>query len=569
MFTRQKSQSPPPMATKIGKVNQVRFKAYDQSQVIQVPIDVSSLIPSGHLVRIVDKAVEGLDMSVLEHYYCGGGCSAFHPKMLIKVWIYGYCERVYTSRRLCKAMRENVNFIWLSGNQHPCFKTLSEFRGERMQAMIDLVFKQVLLLFVESGYIDIGDLYVDGSKWEANANRYKRVWRANTERYKLSVLERIELLLEEIKALQREEDSEHGPGDLRELGKGDEVAVVLDSAAVNQHLVALQELVELEGAKQRAANRSKIKGLTRLGSKLAKEQENLVKYEQQEAVLGKRNSYSQTDTDATMLRMKDERLLPAYNVQHTTSNQYIVNYTIAQNGSDSPTLPPHLDKMEARFEGVDKPKETSLGADAGYGSEENYADLEGRGIEAYVKYPLWYQEVSAELVKKKFKRENWPYDTASDSYTCPNNRTLAFKEEAKRTSENGYEKTVRIYECKNCENCPFAAECKKNEDKNRTVMHSEKGEAYKARAKGLLDTARGQEVRSNRSIEVESSFGDIKYNMKHDRFILRGSNKVYVEYGLLSIGHNLRKVYCKESGIWAAYYAQRASKKGEKTLKRA
>jgi len=267
--------------------------------------------------------------------------------------------------------------------------------------------------------------------------------------------------------------------------------------------------------------------------------------------------------------MKDDRLLPAYNVQQTTTRQYVVNYTIAQNGSDSPTLPGHLDKMEVRFEGLAKPKRTSVGADAGYGSEENYADLERRGIEAYVKYPLWYQEVSGELSKKTFRRENWVYDATSDTYTCPEGRTLVFKGEEKRTSENGYEKTVRIYECQSCENCPFAAECKKSESQNRTVMHSEKGESYKAKAKKLLETDRGREVRSNRSVEVESTFGDIKYNMKHDRFILRGTNKVYVEYGLLSIGHNLRKVYCKESGIWAAYYAQRASKKGEKALKRA
>lgn len=557
------------MDAKVPKVKVLKFKKYDQEQVLQVPINVSSLIPSGHLVRIVNKVVDEIDMSVLAGYYVGGGSSPYHPKMLIKVWIYGYCDRVYTSRRLAKAMRENIHFMWLSGNQQPCFKTLSEFRGERMGGMIDVIFKQVLLLLVESGHVDLGDLYVDGSKWEANANRHKRVWRANTERYKGAVMERIASLLEGIKTLQREEDRAHGQGDLPELGKGEALQVVLDSVAVGQHLVALHDLVAKEGAKQGGGNKPKARELARLGNKLAKERENLIKYEEQEAVLGERNSYSQTDPDATMLRMKDERLLPAYNVQHTTSKQYIVNYTIAQNGSDSPTLPGHLDKMDARFEGLDKPGGTSLGADAGYGSEENYADLEGRGIEAYVKYPLWYRETSGELAKKPFRRENWVYDAQSDTYTCPQGRTLAFREEAKRTSENGYEKTVRLYECQSCENCPFAAQCKKSGTQNRTVMHSEKGEAYKAKAKELLETERGREVRGNRSIEVESTFGDIKYNMKHQRFILRGSHKVYVEYGLLSIGHNLRKVYCKESGVWEAYYAQRASKKGKNALKRA
>ncbi len=557
------------MSAKVSQVKHPKFKKYDQDQVLQVPINVSSLIPCGHLARIVNEVVEDIDMSVLEQYYSGGGSSSYHPKMLIKVWIYGYCDRVYTSRRMAKAIRENVNYIWLSGNQQPCFKTLSDFRSVRMQSMIDVIFKQVLLLLVEAGYIDLGDLYVDGSKWEANANRHKRVWRANTERYKAAVLARIESLLEEIKVLQQEEDMAHGSGDLRELGQGEEIKVVLNGQKVGEHLTALHDLVAKEGAKQQAAKQSKVKELTKLSRQLAKEQESLIKYEQQEAVLGDRNSYSKTDPDATMLQAKDGRLLPAYNVQHTTSHQYILNYTIAQNGSDSPTLPDHLDKMEARFEGLDKPQHTSLCADAGYGSEENYADLERRDIAAYVKYPLWYQEISGELAKKRFRRENWPYDAQRDTYTCPNERTLVFKAEEKRISQNGYEKTVRIYECQSCENCPFASECKKSETQKRTVMHSPKGEAYKAKAKALLDTEQGLELRSNRSIEVESTFGDIKYNMGHDRFLLRGIPKVYVEYGLLAIGHNLRKVYCKESGTWAAHYARRASKKGEKALKRA
>lgn len=547
------------MASKV-----VRFKEYNQDQVLQVPINVSSMIPVGHLVRIVNEVVEGIDLSFLERYYQGGGSSSYHPKMLIKVWLYGYCDGVYTSRRLAKALRENIHFMWLSGNQQPCFKTLSDFRSVRMESMIDVIFKQVLLVLVEWGYIDLGDLYVDGSKWAANANRYKRVWRKNTERYKAAVLERISALLGDIRALQLEEDLAYGRGDLRELGSGDPVTVVLDSEGVKGHLVSLHKLVEQEAARQQGTNKARVRQLASLGDKLEKEREKLIKYEHQESVLGERNSYAQTDPDATMLLLKDERLLPAYNVQHTTSQQYIVNYTIAHNGSDSPTLPAHLDKMEARFEGLVRPEETSLGADAGYGSEENYADLEGRDIKAYVKYPLWYQEESGELAKKRFRRENWPYDAQSDTYTCPNGRTLDFKQEERRTSENGYKKTVRIYECQNCENCPFSDECKKSEAQKRTVMHSEKGEAYKAKAKALLDSERGKEVRGNRPIEVESAFGDIKYNMKHDRFVLRGKEKVYVEYGLLAIGHNLRKVYCQKSGIWAPYYAQRAAKKGKK-----
>jgi transposase len=102
---------------------------------------------------------------------------------------------------------------------------------------------------------------------------------------------------------------------------------------------------------------------------------------------------------------------------------------------------------------------------------------------------------------------------------------------------------------------------KKNEDKNRRVQCSPRYEDYKAKAKELLQSEKGLEMRSARSIEVESGFGDLKYNMQHRRFILRERKKVYIEFGLLALGHNFRKVYCEKSGIWAAYYAQRASKR--------
>jgi transposase len=552
------------MAAKVEKVTQIIFKKYDQKQVLQVPIQLEGLIPKNHLSRIVDELVESIEIKELEKYYKGGGRRSYHPKMLLKVWLYGYCERIYTSRKLAKALRENVVFIWLSGNQQPCFKTLSEFRGLKMQGMLDITFKALLSLLLELDYISLEDLYVDGSKWEANGNRHKVVWSKNTERYRARVEERIDLLLQEIKTLQEREDACYGSKDLSEVGEGVDLKVSLTSESVQGHLVRLQELVSKESDKGRA------QVLDRLGRKLASECDKLEKYEQQERIAQGRKSYNRTDSDATMLRMKDERLLPAYNVQHTTDHQYVVNWTISQNASDSVTLPPHLSKMEQRMEGIVKHKPKSYTADAGYGSEENYAALEGREIEAFVKYPLWYQEVSGELKKKKFRRENWPYDPDKKCYTCPHGRQLHYKETVSKLSENGYLKQIEMFECESCAGCPFALECKKNEDdtKNRTVQHSPKLEAYKETARKRLDSEIGRKHRSARSVEVESVFGDLKYNQGHSRFLLRGIEKAYVEYGLIAAAHNIRKVYCEQSGIWKEYYAQRASRKKKKAPKR-
>lgn len=543
------------METKVVTGRKIVFKAYDQNQFVRVPIQIEEFIGAGHLVRIIDGIVERFNMADLEVYYPGGGSSAYHPKMMIKVWLYGYCVGIYTTRPLARAVREQLPFIWLAGGQQPNFKTLSEFRGNRLQGMIDVIFKQVLLLLVQEGYIDLSDIYVDGSKWEANANRHKVVWAKNTARYKAAVLERIEQLLARAAQLQEEEDLHYGNRDLELQGEDKDVQVVLSSEQIRESLANLNTLIAAT-TKQKVRQRE----LKKLRTGLANEQEKLERYELQERLLNGRGSFSKTDVDATVMQMKDDRLLPGYNIQHSTNNQFIVNYTVEQNASDSVTLGGHVDKMEERFEGLAVVEQQNLCGDAGYGSEENYADLERRKSNAYIKYPLFFQERSGELSKRKFQRENFPYDAQKDEFTCPNNRKLRFVGELTAKSTTGYKRMLRLYECENCADCPFAAECKKSDEKNRTVRFSPRYEGYKAQAKERLESDKGLEMRANRSIEVESSFGDIKYNMHHRRFILRERKKVYIEFGLLAIGHNLRKIFCEKSGIWAAYYAQRARK---------
>lgn len=103
------------MDTKIQPIRKKVFKPYDQNQFIQVPIQVEDFIGPGHLVRIIDGVVEQIKIEQLEAYYSGGGSSAYHPKMMIKVWIYGYCTRVYTTLPLARAICEQIPFIWLAG----------------------------------------------------------------------------------------------------------------------------------------------------------------------------------------------------------------------------------------------------------------------------------------------------------------------------------------------------------------------------------------------------------------------------------------------------------------------
>ncbi len=555
------------MPPKITEREDIRFKAYAQDIVIDLPLRIEELVKDNVLAQIINKVIQGIEIKELECYYSGIGRPPYHPRMLLKVWIYGYCTKVYTSRPLAKKLGEDLVFMWLAGGQRPCFKTLSEFRSCRMQDLIDTVLSQVLFYLVEQGYVNLSDLYVDGSKWAANANKYKIIWRKNTERYKEKVLERIASLLEEVRHLQQEEDNTYGNKDLPERQNSEQIHLVLSSEDLEGQLHYLNEIIAEQGDKKRKHS------LERIHRHLSKEQVNLDKYEEQQSILAGRNSYSKTDEDATALRMKDDQLLPGYNIQITTSDQFIVNATVHQGASDSPTLPPHVLQLEQRVSGLVQPDwKMDYTADAGYGSEENYSFLAEKGHTAYVKYPLWYQEVTGKLEKRLFNASNWYYDPDQDYYQCPNEKKLLFSHEFTSKSNNGYESSTRVYESEGCAQCPFFEQCRGPNAKpgtNRKVKKREKLEVFKKEVKQRLASEKGLEKRSQRGVDVETPFANIKHNMGHRRFLLRGIDKVNIEFQFLAIAHNLKKVYCDQTGIWEDYYAQRAARSAAKHKKRA
>lgn len=553
------------MSSKIQENQEIRYKPYTQDLIIDVPLWLENAVESNVLVKIVNEVVERIDISSLQAYYSNKGRPPYHPHLMIKVWVYGFCNKIYTSRPLAKKLREDLCFMWLAGGQQPCFKTLSTFRGYRMQGMIEKIFREVLLYLVEHDYIDLDDLYIDGSKWEANANKHKIVWRKNTARYKQAVLERIDELLSEVADLQRQEDAEYGLKNLKEVAGAADITLKLNSKQLGQTIQQVNDLVALQSNKQQARK------LKSLGNKLAKEQRSLKKYEQQEETLAGRNSYSRTDEDATAMRMKDDALRPGYNPQITTSNQFIVNPSVHQNASDSVTFPGHLTLMEQRVADMVSPVwHPDWTGDAGYGSEENYELLADKQMGVFLKYPSWYQEHSGKIKKKPYHKYNWDYNPEQDYFVCPQGQKLPFIEKTERTNKNGFVQTIKIYESESCLNCPVFEACrgeKASRESNRRVHVNENLEVHRAAVKASLASEEGIEKRSKRGVEVETPFGNMKFNMGHRRFILRGLDKVNIEFMLLAIAHNLRKVYCEKTGIWKEYYAQRAARSAKKKKK--
>lgn len=383
----------------------VTFKAYTMEQPSLLPPSLDELIPAQHLVRVVNRVVDELDVEPLLEKYKGGGASSYHPRMMLKVIVYAYTQKIYSSRKIEKALWENIGFMWISGGNKPDFHTLNNFRGVVMKEAVRKIFASLMKWLVEEGYVQLETYFVDGTKMGANSNPHKVVWAKKTKHYKEKLQEQIEVLLDEIERVNEQEQAEYGEENLEELGEHNTIT----AEKLKQKVVELNEALKnkLEaGELKKAVKQLEQKGLPRLE-----------KYEEQERLLDRRNSYSKTDPDASSLRMKEDRAArkplarPAYNVQMGTEGQFVVGYSIHQQADDTSCFIPHMQQQQ--FPNGKQFKNGS--GDAGYGSEENYAWLEKHGMGNYFKYNTFHQEQhpphKPELLEKfRFKSTNFPYD---------------------------------------------------------------------------------------------------------------------------------------------------------------
>src|SRR5690606_38740721 len=169
----------------MGKVtSKAPFKEYNQQQIQLLPPSLEELIPQNHLVRVVNQVVERLDISSIINQYPGGGASAYHPKMLIKVLLYGYAVKIYTGRKIAKALAQDVTFMWLAAYSRPDFRTINLFRSGILKDTIEDLFKELLLFLVEYEYVKVENYFTDGTTFRADANGNQVVWKKNSKRYK-------------------------------------------------------------------------------------------------------------------------------------------------------------------------------------------------------------------------------------------------------------------------------------------------------------------------------------------------------------------------------------------------
>ncbi len=335
--------------------SKVVFKNYTPNQIMLLPPSLEELIEANHPVRIVNQVIDNINLDPLLRKYKAGGTSSYHPRLMLKILVYGYLSNVYSSRKMEAGLKENIHFMWLSGMSKPDHNTINRFRSERLKDVLKEVFAQVVQMLITSGHVGLQEVYTDGTKIEANANRYTFVWGNAIKTSKQKIEKQLEELWKYAEQVSKEELQDQTPTTFAPI----------DSQQVKQTIEKID--TALQGKKIDKKVRQKLNYAKKNWPSKVEE------YKKHEQILDGRNSYSKTDTDATFMRMKEDhmkngQLKPAYNLQISTKDQYILHYTLHQQTTDTTTLKPHY----TDFENTHKKLPEVAVADAGYGSDENY-----------------------------------------------------------------------------------------------------------------------------------------------------------------------------------------------------
>lgn len=517
----------------IGKIvttikKKIIFKPYSQNQDFLLPKSLCEFVEPGHIARLISDVIDDMDIDHIIETYKGGGTSAFNPKMLLKDWILGFVNKIYSCRMLAKELRENLTFIWISGNQRPDFRTLNNFRL-RLKDDIKSVFKQIVQYGIQEGIIEGKDIFVDHTKRSANANKHKVVWKKQVENQSRKIDEELDKLFDHIDKINADEEKVFGNKDLPEQERKG-----FDKEKIKRIVEKINKQLKDKKINKEQARDEK-KQLNRTIELLDRK----ILYEQKKEILGKRNSYSKTDNDAIAMLMKDKLTVrPAYNEGIAVEKGFVVNYEVTNKVSDNVNF---VSLMEGAISNLDRLPE-NVNADAAYGNEENWSFLQKYGIKNFLKYGLYRKEKSKKWKAEKLRFDDFVYNKEKDEFVCKNNERLNLVDKFEEITKIGYNKVIHKYQAPErvCINCPFRALCTKS--KARTLELSWKGEFLKQQARENLESEKGKELRKRRGNEIESVFGDGKLNKSKDRYLLRGLSKINIEAGLYYIAHNLRKI---------------------------
>ena len=510
---------------------------YCNSKQGYLPLFLSDCLDLLDPVLTFDRLMGGIDLNKyltdIPEYTTGR--LRYNPVNMLKTVLFGFMTSGYCSlRELEDNCKVNIRFMYLMDHQTPSYRTFGYFINEILQDKIENIFNDINHAIFNDEHVDLQHLYIDGSKFEANANKQTWVWKKATEKFRYKLYEKITAEIEEINAeiawsgVQITTNPEYVPDYLNEIV---------------EQLVLLWELdtstFVYGSGKRKSKEQRHYEHLTTFCQKL---QEYIQKIE----ICGpNRNSYSKTDNSATFMRIKtdymgNDQLLPAYNVQIGVADEYIAVVDVNHYRSDMDCFVPLMEHFKQTYGFYPKYPV----ADAGYGSYNNYIFCEQNGIEKYMKFPMFKKETKARKYHEDpFRAVNFRIDEQG-VMRCPNDKAFHFLYR-KNVRGNQYGRKEELYECEDCSGCPYAEKCKKT-DKNRTVRINQELTSMHQEVIENLESIHGALLRMNRSIQAEGTFGIMKNDRWYKRIVRRGIHSVKLEVLLVAIGHNLYKYQKKK-----------------------
>ena len=510
---------------------------YCNSKQGYLPLFLSDCLDLLDPVLTFDRLMGGIDLNKyltdIPEYTTGR--LRYNPVNMLKTVLFGFMTSGYCSlRELEDNCKVNIRFMYLMDHQTPSYRTFGYFINEILQDKIENIFNDINHAIFNDEHVDLQHLYIDGSKFEANANKYTWVWKKATEKFRYKLYEKITAEIEEINAeiawsgVQITTNPEYVPDYLNEIVEQLVLLWKLDTSTF-----------VYGSGKRKSKEQRHYEHLTTFCQKL---QEYIQKIE----ICGpNRNSYSKTDNSATFMRIKtdymgNDQLLPAYNVQIGVADEYIAVVDVNHYRSDMDCFVPLMEHFKQTYGFYPKYPV----ADAGYGSYNNYIFCEQNGIEKYMKFPMFKKETKDQKYHEDpFRAVNFRIDEQG-VMRCPNDKAFHFLYR-KNVRGNQYGRKEELYECEDCSGCPYAEKCKKT-DKNRTVRINQELTSMHQEVIENLESIHGALLRMNRSIQAEGTFGIMKNDRWYKRIVRRGIHSVKLEVLLVAIGHNLYKYQKKK-----------------------
>ena len=513
-------------------MTKVHFRSYIHKKMILFPQRIDKDIAEDDPVRLLDALVDNLMLDNVYKLYKPSGRKPYHPQMMLKVILYAYMNNIYSCRRIESLLKRDIHFIYLAGYEQPDFITINRFRN-RVKKEINNIFTQVVLILAAKGLISLDVEYIDGTKIESKANKYTFVWKRTVEKNRAKLQEQIRTLLLQVDDVIAQDNAAKTEGVEFTAALLDEISEELNKS--------LESAPEPKTKEEKQAVRTKKKQLKELENKRNKLQE----YDQHLEIMGERNSYSKTDPDATFMHMKEDAMRngqtkPGYNLQIATENQFITNFALYANRTDTLTLSSFLESFKSRYHLYAK----TVVADSGYGSEENYLFMDVHNMEAYVKYNYFHKEQRPRYTPNPFSPASLYYNKEQDFYVCPMGQHMKRIGMKRSLTSNGFVTYSVRYQAERCDGCPLRGSCFKARG-NRIIEVNHQLQHYKQKARELLTSKEGIKHRGRRCIEPEAVFGQTKYNKAYKRFRHFGKDKVNMDFAFFAIAFNIGKMYRK------------------------